>query len=109
MHLRAVPAAARGCLSEDLADAAAISLTDTVSYVDTGATGETATLAAGTEGQVKVLAMTADGGGDMVVTVTNAAWGGSGTITLADVGDGCTLLYTNSVWVCVGNNGAAFA
>jgi hypothetical protein len=85
----------------------AISLTESASYFDTGASGETSTLAAGAEGQVKMLAMTSDGGGNMVVTVTNAAWGS--TITLADVGDGCTLLYTNSKWVCVGNNGCAFA
>jgi hypothetical protein len=95
--------------TEDLADAAAASLLLGASYVATGASGETATLAAGVEGQVKVFAMTTDGGGDMVITVTNPAWGGSGTITLADVGDGCTLLYTNSKWVCIGNNGCAFA
>lgn len=95
--------------SEDLASGAAASLLCGISYVATGGAGETATLAAGTEGQQKIFAMTTDGGGDMVITVTNAAWGGSSTITLADVGDGCTLVYTNSKWVCVGNNGAAFA
>lgn len=94
---------------EELDDGEAISLTSTSSYIETGASGETATLAAGVEGQLKVLAMTADGGGDMVVTVTNAAWGGSSQITLADVGDGCTLLYVNSKWVCIGNNGCTFA
>ena len=85
----------------------AIDLEESATYFDTGASGETSTLAAGAEGQIKMLAMTSDGGGDMVITVTNAAWGS--TITLADVGDGCTLLYTNSKWVCVGNNGCAFA
>ena len=94
---------------EELDDGEAISLTSTSSYIETGASGETATLAAGVDGQLKVLAMTADGGGDMVVTVTNAAWGGSSQITLADVGDGCTLLYVNSKWVCIGNNGCTFA
>jgi hypothetical protein len=92
---------------EDLADAAAVSLTRTTSYFSTAA-AETATLAAGTEGQVKVLAMYADGG-DMVVTVTNPAWGGSGTITFNTVGQACTLMYINSKWFCVGNNGATFA
>ena len=95
--------------SEDLASGAAISLTTGVSYIDTGVGAETATLAAGSEGQVKMLAMTTDGGGNMVVTVTNAAWGGSSLITFSTVGQGCTLLYTNSKWVCVGNNGAAFS
>lgn len=95
--------------SEDLADAAAVSLTTPVTYIATGASGETATLAAGSNGQVKMFAMTTDGGGSMVITVTNAAWGGAGTITFGDVGDGCTLLYTNSKWCCVGNNGCSFA
>ena len=95
--------------SEDLANAAAASLAVTTSYIVTGGSGETATLAAGVPGQIKMFAMTTDGGGDMVITVTNAAWGGAGTITLADVGDGCTLIYVNSKWCCVGNNGCAFA
>lgn len=95
--------------SEDLADAAAVSLIVPVTYIATGGSGETATLAAGSAGQVKMFAMTTDGGGDMVITVTNAAWGGAGTITFGDVGDGCTLIYINSKWCCVGNNGCSFA
>jgi len=95
--------------AEDLANTAAANLSFTSSYIATGATGETATLAAGATGQVKVFALTTDGGGDMVVTVTNPAWGGAGTITLADVGDACTLMYINSKWVCIGNNGCTFA
>lgn len=95
--------------TEELADGESASILTGASYIDTGATGETATLAAGNEGQVKVLAMTGDGGGDMVITVTNPAWSGSGTITFADAGNGCTLIYTNSKWVCVGNNGCVFA
>ena len=95
--------------SEDLASAAAASLTKTTSYFST-AGAETATLAAGTDGQVKVLAMAADSG-DMVITVTNAGWksSGTGTITFNDIGDAVTLMYTNSKWYCIGNNGAVFA
>lgn len=95
--------------SEDLASTAAASLTKTTSYFTTAA-AETATLAAGTDGQVKVLAMAGDTG-DMVVTVSNAGWktSGSGTITFNDIGDAVTLLYTNSKWYCIGNNGAVFA
>ena len=95
--------------AEDLANGAAASLLTTASYIATGGSGETATLAAGAAGQVKVFALTTDGGGDMVITVTNAAWGGAGTITLGDVGDACTLMYINSKWVCIGNNGCVFA
>lgn len=95
--------------SEDLAPSAAASLALTTSYFSTAA-AETATLAAGTNGQVKVFAMAADSG-DMVITVTNAGWktSGTGTITFNDIGDACTLLYTNSKWYCIGNNGCVFA
>ena len=95
--------------SEDLADGAAASLTKTMSYVSTGG-AETATLADGTDGQLKMFGMMADGG-DMVITVQNAGWktSGTGTITLADVGDGVIMVYANSHWHVVGNNGAALA
>ena len=95
--------------SNDVADAAAISLTTAASYFTTAA-AETATLAAGTNGQVKTLMMAGDSG-DMVVTVTNAGWkaSGTGTITFGDIGDACTLQYINSKWYAVGVNGVAFA
>jgi hypothetical protein len=94
--------------SEDLAASGAASTTLTTSYFSTAAP-ETATLAAGTDGQVKVFAMAADSG-DMVITVTNAGWktSGTGTITFDTIGDACTLLYTNSKWYCTGNNGCTF-
>ena len=95
--------------SEDLAASGAASTTLTTSYFSTAA-AETATLAAGTDGQVKVFAMAADLG-DMVITVTNAGWktSGTGTITFDTIGDACTLMYTNSKWYCIGNNGCVFA
>ena len=95
--------------SEDLANAAAANLQLTTSYFSTAA-AETATLAAGVAGQVKVFAMLADSG-DMVITVTNAGWksSGTGTITFGDIGDACTLMYINSKWFCIGNNGCTFA
>jgi hypothetical protein len=95
--------------SEDLASTAAANVRLTTSYFSTAA-AETATLAAGTDGQVKVFAMAADSG-DMVITVTNAGWktSGTGTITFDTIGDACTLLYTNSKWYVIGNNGVTFA
>lgn len=94
--------------SEDLGDTAAASLAATTSYFSTAAP-ETATLAAGAPGQVKVFAMYADTG-DMVITVTNAGWqpSGTGTITFNAIGQACTLMYINNKWFCVGNNGATF-
>jgi len=93
--------------SEDLAASAAANLAVTTSYFTTAAS-ETATLAAGVEGQIKVFAMRGDSG-DMVITVTNPGWGGAGTITFSAVGQACTLQYISAKWFCIGNNGAAFA
>jgi hypothetical protein len=96
--------------SEDLAPSAAASLLLTTSYFTTAA-AETATLAAGTTGQIKVFSAVAIALGNMVITVTNAGWkaSGTGTITFATLGCGCTLQYTNSKWFCIGNNGCTFA
>ena len=95
--------------AEDLADSAAASLALNTSYFSTAA-AETATLAAGTTGQIKTFAMFADSG-DMVITVTNAGWksSGTGTITFDTIGDSCILQYINSKWFVIGNNGCTFA
>jgi hypothetical protein len=95
--------------SEDLAASGAANLALTTSYFSTAA-AETATLAAGVNGQIKTFAMYATSG-NMVITVTNAGWksSGTGTITFDTIGDACTLQYINSKWFCIGNNGAVFA
>lgn len=95
--------------SEDLGNGSAASLAVTTSYFSTTAS-ETATLAAGVPGQIKVFAMVADGG-DMVITVTNAGWksSGTGTISFTDIGDSCILQYVANKWFAISNNGVAFA
>ena len=95
---------------EEINNTSAMSLSKTTSYFSTSGSPETSTLAAGSEGQVKVLVMDAFSG-NMVVTVANAGWkgSGSGTVTFAGRGQSCTLLYINSKWFCIGNNGATFA
>jgi hypothetical protein len=93
--------------SEDLGASAAASLALTTSYFTTAA-AETATLAAGVEGQIKVFAMRGNSG-NMVITVTNPGWTGAGTITFSAVGQACTLQYISAKWFCIGNNGATFA
>jgi hypothetical protein len=95
--------------SQNLASGGAANVSVVASYfTTTGAS--TATLAAGTTGQIKTFMM-ADDGGDMVITVTNAGWksSGTGTITFNDIGDGCTLQYINNKWYCIGQNGVTFA
>jgi hypothetical protein len=95
--------------SEDLAASAAASLTVPISYFATAA-AETATLAAGTNGQIKTFAMVSTAG-NMVITVTNAGWkaSGTGTVTFSAIGQACTLQYIANKWFCTGNNGAVFA
>jgi hypothetical protein len=95
--------------SENLTTGSAVNLAVTASYFSTSG-ASTATLGAGTTGQIKTFMMLADGG-DMVITVTNAGWqsSGTGTITFDNIGDGCTLQYITSKWFCIGNNGAIFA
>jgi hypothetical protein len=95
--------------AEDLAPSTAASLGTTTSYFSTAAS-ETATLAAGVAGQIKIFAMLANSG-DMVITVTNAGWksSGTGTITFNAIGEACTLQYINNKWFCIGNNGTTFA
>ena len=97
-------------VSEDLAASAAASLTKTTSYFTTAA-AETATLAAGAEGQIKVFSAVDIASGNMVITVTNAGWksSGTGTATFSARGASCTLQYTNAKWFCIGNNGVTFA
>jgi hypothetical protein len=101
--------AALNASSEDVAASAAVSGAVSDSYFST-AGAETATLAAGVAGQVKVFAMVARVG-NMVITVTNAGWktSGTGTITFDAVGEACTLKYINNKWFCIGNNGCTFA
>lgn len=93
---------------DQVTNADALSLTTTASYFDT-TSAWTSTLAPGTEGQIKTIIMSSDGG-DMVVTVDNAGWksSGTGTITFDSIGDACTLQYINNKWYCIGNNGVTF-
>ena len=95
--------------SENLVSGSAASLSKTMSYFTT-AGASVATLAAGTDGQIKTFAMVAYGG-DMVITVSNAGWktSGTGTVTFSAIGQGCTLMYSNSKWYAIGANGCTFA
>ena len=95
--------------SQNLAASAAANLSLTTSYFTTSS-AETATLAAGAKGQIKVFSAVDVTAGNMVITVSNAGWksSGTGTITFGSRGVGCTLQYTNSKWFCIGNNGCTF-
>jgi hypothetical protein len=87
----------------------AISLATTATYIATTGAA-TATLATGTDGQIKTIMHSAHVG-NCVITVSNAGWktSGTGTITLSAIGQGVTLQYINSKWYAIGNNGTTFA
>lgn len=87
----------------------AISLATTATYIATTGAA-TATLATGTDGQIKTIMHSAHVA-NCVITVSNAGWktSGTGTITLSAIGQGVTLQYINSKWYAVGNNGTVFA
>jgi hypothetical protein len=97
--------------TDTVANLGAVSLTTATSLFNVGNTDQTANLAAGTNGQVKVVALAAKGTGNATVTVSNAGWkvSGTGTATFTALGQACTLQYFNSKWYCIGNNGATFA
>lgn len=91
--------------SASIAASGASNLALTTEYFTTAATGETNTLAAGVNGQVKVLAYYAEGNSadTRIVTVSNAGWksSGTGTLTFTEFGQTATLMYINSKWFAI--------
>jgi len=87
----------------------AISLATTATYIATTGVA-TATLATGTDGQIKTIMHSAHVA-NCVITVSSAGWktSGTGTITMSAIGQGVTLQYINSKWYAIGNNGTTFA
>ncbi|HEY8364245.1 MAG TPA: hypothetical protein VIK84_01625 [Haloplasmataceae bacterium] len=90
---------------QTLTGAGAVNLTTKVTLlVTTGA--DTLTLAAGTEGQIKIITMKTYGGDG---TLTPTGLRGGTTITFGDVGDTVVLMYIDSAWVILANNGCIIA
>ena len=68
--------------------------------VTTGSPGTVPVLPNGTAGQLVTFVLDVDGGGNSVITPTTKS--GFTTITLADVGDSCTVIYTTTRgWVAI--------
>jgi len=90
---------------QTLTGAGAVNLTSkTTLLVTTGANA--LTLAAGSDGQIKIISMKTDGG-DGTLTVTNPI--GYTTITFNDIGDTVTLFYKDSKWRVLSNFGCTIA
>jgi len=87
----------------------AINLTSAISQITSSATTTGAnalTLADGTQGQIKIITLITDGG-DVQIDPSNFANGTS--ITMEDANDTITLLFTNSNWIILSNNGCTIA
>jgi hypothetical protein len=86
----------------------AVGVATSITHIDTATAGgaHAGSLADGTRGQIKIITLIADGG-DTVITPTNFANGA--TITMEDAGDSITLVFTNSEWLIVANNGCTIA
>ena len=88
---------------------AAVNVTDYCTTLTCGAGNLTGGLPNGIVGQTKYITMIATTGGTFVCTPTTL--NGGTTLTFAQDGDACTLLYTDATngWSVVGNNGVAVA
>jgi hypothetical protein len=86
----------------------AVNVTSSISHIDTATVGGThaGALANGTNGQIKIITMIADGG-DSVVTPATA--NGFSTITFADVGDTATLIFTGNKWNILSSHSVTIA
>lgn len=86
-----------------LSGAGAVAITGAIHEITTTGT-DALTLADGVEGQRLCIVMVTDGGDG---TLTPTSGGGYTTITFADAGDSCELLFTNSNWYVLGSGGLA--
>lgn len=91
--------------TQELSGAGAVDLTSVTTFITTGG-ADALTLADGTEGQVKILVMVADGGAG---TLTPTNYGNGSTLTFDDVGDSAMLVFRTGNWWNVGTPTATVA
>lgn len=97
-----------GGTPQSLSAAGAVDVTSSITHVTTSASGDIAlTLADGTQGQIKIVTCIVDNGNNAVITPTSFANGS--TITFEDAGDTVVLIFSNSNWIAVSNNGCTIA
>ena len=86
----------------------AILVTNYFTTINTDAGGDAFTLANGTQiGQLKLIRLVADGGGNGVITPTSLS--GGTTVTFDDAGDEAELLWNGTAWVLIKNLGVTLA
>ena len=87
----------------------ALTLTKPVSLISTEGGAAAGTLAAGSEGQIKIIHFNTDGG-NASITVANHGWTGSdGVLGFTDAGDSVTLIYLSAKWRIISNVGEVSA
>ena len=85
-------------------DAAGVS--SSITYLNTTSGAHAGSMANGVNGQIKIIAMTVDGG-NSVITPANLL--GGSTITFNDVGDTATLCFNGSNWMILSHHGCTIA
>ena len=85
-------------------DAAGVS--SSITYLNTTSGAHAGSMANGVNGQIKIIAMTVDGG-NSVITPANML--GGSTITFNDVGDTATLCFNGSNWMILSHHGCTIA
>lgn len=91
-----------------LSGSGAVNLTTLNTNITTTGSAAALTLADGTSGQIKILRMVVDGGGDATLTPTTKT--GFSTITFNDVGDVAVLQFVTTLgWMLVSSSGPTVA
>lgn len=107
LHRDLIPDVPQSPITTVAADVLAIPVTNSYAQKTTGVDAEALTLADGLPGQVLVIELATDGGGDGTLTPATAT--GWATIVLADAGDRAVLLYVDDTvgWIIIGLSGVA--
>ena len=92
---------------ETITSAGVVSVAIVTSLLSSGSAAIALTLANGNNGQLKIITMTANGGGAVTITPANLLGGSS--ISFSSVGQSVILLFTGTTWAVISNNGATVA
>jgi len=95
-------------ITADGSTATAIDVTSAITEINATAATHACAIADGADGQVKTIINVSTGGTNNIV-ITPANLRGYSTITLNAPGETATLLFKNSNWNVIANNGAALA
>jgi len=90
--------------SETLTGAGAVSVDKTVTVLSNPGSNGTLTIAAGSTGQIKIIVMTSNTGGN-TLTLDDSDLGHD-TVVFNEAGDTATLLYIGSKWWVIGGTAA---